>query len=526
MCVVFLFLFIHELLSKNNVALSFIAALLFALHPIHTEVVANIKSCDELLCFLFAFGSLLSFIKYSAIHKSKYLLLGLFCFCLSLLSKETAVTMLAIFPVIFFFALKCDRKTGFIISISAIAVASLYFVVRYFVLISHHALNPSDIDFIENALIAAPTSVSKFATEILILGKYVMLLIVPYPLSCDYAFASIPFVDFGNVYVWLTALIYIVVACVLVRKIWTRKFDLIGFSALFFLATISIFSNIVFSLQSEMAERFLFFPSVGFCIAVAYGIQQVGLKFSQPQSAVLTLTNRTVLLILLPVCLVFAYLTTNRNNEWADKFTLYSADLTKSPDDARLLYMVSVQEINRARSGELDRLAGQESFMSGIKHLQHALAVYPAYAMAHGSLANAFVMANQLDSAQIHCVKSLDIKPDNDDALNTLANVYMMQNKFALAIPCLAKAMQINSANKNYPFNLGLCQMETMKYDAALSNFKVAYAIDPNDVKTLIELAIAYDVTNSHDSAKKYEAMARQRDPDFSLDKVHLRGKQ
>ncbi|MFI5196944.1 MAG: hypothetical protein ACHQD8_07620, partial [Chitinophagales bacterium] len=57
-CVIMLFLFLNKFFGGGKMAIAFIAALIFAVHPIHTEVVANIKSRDELLCYFFAFLSL------------------------------------------------------------------------------------------------------------------------------------------------------------------------------------------------------------------------------------------------------------------------------------------------------------------------------------------------------------------------------------------------------------------------------------------------------------------------------------
>src|SRR6185437_14769362 len=42
-CVILLFFFLDKLFERKRTAVAFIAALLFAAHPIHTEVVANIK---------------------------------------------------------------------------------------------------------------------------------------------------------------------------------------------------------------------------------------------------------------------------------------------------------------------------------------------------------------------------------------------------------------------------------------------------------------------------------------------------
>ena len=76
-CVILFFLFLYNLFKRQRPALAFIGALLFALHPIHTEVVANIKSADELLCFFFGLLSLNTFMKYLDDNDSRFLISGL-----------------------------------------------------------------------------------------------------------------------------------------------------------------------------------------------------------------------------------------------------------------------------------------------------------------------------------------------------------------------------------------------------------------------------------------------------------------
>src|SRR6185312_350644 len=56
--ILLLFGTLRTLLSKHSPALAFVVSLIFAAHPAHTEVVANIKSQDELLCLIFALLSL------------------------------------------------------------------------------------------------------------------------------------------------------------------------------------------------------------------------------------------------------------------------------------------------------------------------------------------------------------------------------------------------------------------------------------------------------------------------------------
>src|SRR5579871_6117340 len=85
-CVIMFFLFLDKFFDRKKTVIAFIIALVFAVHPIHTEVVANIKSRDELLCFFFAFLSLNIFMNYMKSGKMMQLLIGVGVFFLSLMS--------------------------------------------------------------------------------------------------------------------------------------------------------------------------------------------------------------------------------------------------------------------------------------------------------------------------------------------------------------------------------------------------------------------------------------------------------
>jgi protein O-mannosyl-transferase len=58
-----LFRLLTQIFESTNLKWAFAVAFLFMLHPIHTEVVANVKSRDELFCALFLFSALHFFLK-------------------------------------------------------------------------------------------------------------------------------------------------------------------------------------------------------------------------------------------------------------------------------------------------------------------------------------------------------------------------------------------------------------------------------------------------------------------------------
>ncbi len=233
-CVVLLFLFLDQLFDKKRTIIVFIAALLFAIHPIHTEVVANIKSRVELLCFLFGFLSLLGFVKYAETGKRHLILSATLYYFLSLLSKETSITFLALIPLIFFFYKNDHKQRSLFITSASVVSALVYLIIRSYVLKANYA-GPMHTEFIENILVNPPSASSRLATEILIMGKYLKLLFLPYPLLCDYAFSSIAFASFTDFGVWASLAIYLFLMFFGIFRLIKHKKDLLAFGILLYL---------------------------------------------------------------------------------------------------------------------------------------------------------------------------------------------------------------------------------------------------------------------------------------------------
>jgi len=329
-CVILLFLFLNALFKKKKPSIAFLTSLLFALHPIHTEVVANIKSRDELLCFFFAFLSLHLFIKYSDTGKLTRMALGAFSFFLSLLSKETSITFIFIMPFIFFFYRNENKTRSAYITLSTAAIAIVFLSIRFSVLSAFHANNTFQFSIQDNYLICAPSLLVRLATSILILGKYLRLLFVPYPLICDYGYNTLPFVSFSNFWVLISLIAYLIILSVGIYRLVRFRKDPIAFAIIFFLITVSLFSNIFFLIGAAMAERFLFFPSVGWCMICALVIEKLALRSAR---GIYGLVSRKAFAIIISLFLIFGLLTINRNSLWKNAYMLYKNDSRYAPHD-------------------------------------------------------------------------------------------------------------------------------------------------------------------------------------------------
>ncbi|MGE0567252.1 MAG: tetratricopeptide repeat protein, partial [Bacteroidia bacterium] len=96
---VFLYLVFARYFFRNNQDLAFLAALLFTMHPIHSEAIANVKSRDEIFSLIFISLTFLYSFKYLETRAWKELFWACVMFLLALLSKEYAVFLIGLLPL-------------------------------------------------------------------------------------------------------------------------------------------------------------------------------------------------------------------------------------------------------------------------------------------------------------------------------------------------------------------------------------------------------------------------------------------
>ena len=191
--------------NKSLIDFPFLATLLFIAHPIHTEVVANIKGRDEILALLGSLAAILSILKYIDSQKIYYFLLSFLCFLVAIFSKENAVTFLAIIPLTIYFYKNVSFKKHLIALAPAVIACIIFFIARKLAI--GNTVSPPE-NFITNPFINA-TTVEKFATIFYTLGLYIKLLIFPHPLTLDYYPNHIKILSFINFYVILSVVVYL-----------------------------------------------------------------------------------------------------------------------------------------------------------------------------------------------------------------------------------------------------------------------------------------------------------------------------
>lgn len=383
-----LFQFLGKHLFPKHADLAFLITLIYAIHPIHTEVVANIKSRDEILSFLFillTFNSL--FIFYQKVS-FKHGIATMFCLMLALLSKEYALIMIVLVPILFYVTGKWHWKNTYRPMALVFVVTLSYIIIRINVV--GVAKNVESSEVLNNPYMYA-SGAAAFATKIFVLGKYLWLSIFPIRLSYDYSFAQIAYRSFSDVEVILSFLIYVRIAFAAFNLL-LKKHPL-SFALFFFLGNLAMVTNFLFNIGATMGERFLYHSSLGVAIVLGWCILWLTTRANVLSSKKIFL-GMIVVLVLLAGCK-----TISRNALWKTQTSLFIHDVKIVPNsvlancNAGSEYVVKAdQEKNLQLKSEYLNLA--------VQYLQKALTIHPDYVNAYLNLFVAYFRLEDYENAE------------------------------------------------------------------------------------------------------------------------------
>jgi tetratricopeptide (TPR) repeat protein len=526
--VVVLYLLMLQLFrpQKNAPKAYFIAlatALLFAVHPLHTEVVANIKGRDEIIALLGSIAALYFSIRAMREKNMRFQILAGGLFFLGLMAKENAITFLAVVPLAYYFFTKAEPGTIVKQSLPFVAGAIVFLLIRFSILGS--GLSEPTMEMMNNPFVKvegnrylAFTFTERMATIFYGLGKYLQLLIAPVTLSHDYYPRQIGVMQFSDWRVLLSLLAYIGMGVYALMGF--RKKDPVSFGILYFLATLSIVSNIVFPVGTHIAERLLFMPSVGFAMVLAILGYRLASRSVAAGKAPAYRHFSMVLVILAVVGLVYAGRTIARNPVWKDNFTLFLNDVENSPNSAKLrnaaggeLVTQSVNEQNAEKRNQMLREA--------IGHLKEATRIHPNYKNAYLLLGNAYNYLQEFDQSIESFQKALNIDPAYRDAKRNLGITYKDAGKFyGETRGELDKAIQyLNQAYSLLPKEYEVLRLLGVAHGVkgngyeAVEYFTLASEINPNDPQAWLNLGTAQMAIGNTDLGMQFREKAFQMEP-------------
>lgn len=356
--------------SSVWLGIPFLASLVFIVHPIHVEAVANIKGRDEIMAMLFSLASLYAGLRYTDRLSKLWLGLSSVFLFLGLLSKENAITFLAVIPATIYFFSKNGRQGAWYLVLTLLATTVVYLMIRF-----NYSGVPkfSEVskDVMNNPFLGM-TGLEKFATIFYTLGKYVVLLFFPHPLTHDYYPYAIPKVGITNPYAIASILLYAGMIYYLVKN-YAKK-DVIAYSILYYLLTLSIVSNIVINLGTFMNDRFIFMASAGFCVALVYALTVRMEKMTFPYHKIVGSGLLAVAIIL------FSFKTYSRIPDWENALTLNKSAIKVSQNSARANSFMATALYNDYKAKEGASIPDKLAILKeALPYAQKACEILPEY---------------------------------------------------------------------------------------------------------------------------------------------------
>lgn len=495
-------------ISSGNLLFSFITSALFITHPVHTEVVASIKSRDEIMAFLFSIWALERFIDYLRNKKIISLIVSTGLFSIALLSKESAITFLAIFPLTAWFFTTEKPLSFFKGMLPLVVVAGLFLLLRDHIL---GATMPSSFSVADNLLEAAKDPITKIATAVYILGLYLKILIFPHPLVFDYSYNQIPLVGAGNPGFIVSALIYSGMLIFAIAKLKSKNF--FAFAILFYLVTLSVSSNLFITIGSSMGERFLYAPSLGFCMAIALFLIKIAPGVNSLDLREVLFRNKIIFPVLILLILGYSIKTYSRNPVWKDNFTLYSNDVLLSPNSTRThYYLGNYLTKPEAWIGKSEQ-EKNTILKRGISELKRSVEIYPYFADPYTQMGVAYFKLNNLDSALVNYQKALKLNPNFATIHNNIGTIFFSRQQYEEALKSFNKAIELDPRYAEAYANAGSSYGMLKQYDRALTNLFSAVKWDPNYAQAYYFIGLTYRFKGDETNANIYLEKAYKLDP-------------
>lgn len=428
--------FLRYIVFRTQPVMALLAVVLFAIHPIHTEVVANVKSRDEIMSLLFLSLTFIYAFRYHEDKNRKTLMLALLYYFLAFLSKEYAITMLVLLPLAFYLFDNFTIKDSIKATLPYLIVVGIYIMLRLQVV--GKASEDSAHEILNNPYYFASGYSQKVATEISTTLNYLKLLIFPYPLSADYSYNTIPYKDITNPLVWLSLLVHGII-------IWAffyyfKRRHLMSFAIAFYMLNLLMVCNIVFDIGATMGERLIYHSSVGFSIALAFYLYK-GMEKIKPEPAGKIALGAFMAIVTVLCCIE----TIARNADWKNDITLFNHDVKIVPNSVLVTANVAAALIDKSEFEQTEQ-AKRADLHEGIALLDRALALHPTYVTSYLNKGLAYFKLKEPDSEKINLDKVKSMYPNHPklpEMYYNLGVMYYFNKNYPAAVDAWRTTLQM-----------------------------------------------------------------------------------
>ncbi len=455
-------------LLLGDAQLGFWAALLFALHPMHTEVVAWIAAMPELLCAIFLFAALIFYHRArSGTQPAWPSFISAILFVCALFSKETALlfpVILAAYEFLYQGVPLRELKRKALWILPSLGIVTVYVFARIAALgsfapnsgVQRGHLTPWEL------FLAIPQ----------VTGRYIGKLLVPIGMNYFYSFpltTKLGWASLGG----LALLASFAAAALLLRK----RQPLLAFFLAWFLLTLAPALSLNTVGENFFTERYLYIPSLGFSVVAAWECLWL---FRKPDAKATKVLVGGMVAAVLIFC---AAQIERRIPAFHDNFTLDSITVLQSPNASIPHGGLASAYYER---GDVDH---------ALEHGFKAVALNPDFEIARINLAGYLSDKGRYPEAVEQLQAAIQLYPEYLPPRINLAKVYTLERDWKKARECYQRIAELDAAQSAYFRQLIKLAEAAERTDAMLADLRARVDRNPHDLGALVQLGDTYAQT-------------------------------
>jgi len=457
--VLLVFAFIYKI-SKKNLTIAFVTALLFGIHPLHVESVTWVSETKDVLYAFFFIIGLLCYMKYNDIKQKKiiFYLLSLLFFILSCLSKGMAVVFPLILVIIDFIN---DRKINIKSQLNKIP---FFIIALLFGIIAIKAQATDKGIFDTSAFSLFDKIVLPAYGMLFYLYKMIfplnLSIIYPYPVKTS---SILPFE-----YLISPLILILLIGLVLYSLKYNRK---IAFGSLFFFFCILPVLQIIPVGISIASDRYFYLSSIGLFYLIGYGFNYL----IENKSKVKKYSKFIAFSLLIVITFILINLTRKRTLVWNNTITLWQDVIRYDPNIDKPYFNIGLQ---LDRNGNID---------SAIVLYKKAIFYNPKNVKALNNLGNRMYDKRFYDSAFFYYTKLLAADSLYYPVYHNLGNIYDLRGNLDKAIEYYNKAITLKNDFALSYFMLGVCWNQKGDSIKSNNNYIRAAQLGNTDAQSILK---------------------------------------
>jgi protein O-mannosyl-transferase len=460
---------------------AFVAAL-FALHPLHVESVAWVAERKDVLCAFFGLLALLCYVQYARNDnewRAPAYWLALVLLACGLMAKPMLVTWPFVMLLLDYWPLKRLKPP----MLRQLLVEKIPFFVLTVAscIVTYYAQNTGAV-----RSLAQVTLAYRFDNAVVTMAAYLAKLFWPTQLAVIYPMPH--YIPPATFFMSLAVLIFITVVAWLARN--TAPYLLFGW--LWFVGTLIPVIGLVKVGDAAMADRYMYIPSIGIFIAVAFGAQKLSRslpKFVLPAAAS-------------SILVALACVTEWQIQFWRDDETLFkhAMDVTTDNVAAIINYGAALEYLGKP--------------MEAMAQYQRAQQIAPDSYMACANLGHLYLYIGKPQDALEQYQHAVQLNPKSRTLHDSLGTVLATLDRFNEATNEFFQAMQLDSDSAAPHLYLGIALAAHNEFAAATNEFSEAMRLAPADPTPLVEWGKALLQQGRDAEALNKLNQALQMDPD------------